>query len=267
MKYGVCTWTFGDQPLVSTAKTLSEIGFDGVELLGDLSLYSASEAKTILSDNGLGVFSLTPTDADISHPDEKVRNDAVDYYYRLIEFASEFGQPLISCHGLVKRIEPIATIEEENAWLIESVQKIAERAKQAGLNVVFEVLNRYEAHQINNHLQALKLVGDVGADNLGVLLDAYHMNIEEANPAEALRTTGEKLWLYHTADSNREGIGYGHSDIAAQVRALGEIGYDYATILECNAPGYNPFTPEKAEGWHDVLKQYLVDSLNWFKQN
>jgi len=267
MKYGICTWIFGNQPLASTAKTLSEIGYDGVELLGAPSLYSAREAKTILSDHGLQALSLTPMDADISHPDENVRREAIDYYYRLIEFGTEFDEPLVSCHGLVKRIEPIATIEEEDAWLVESVQKITERAKGANLKVVFEVLNRYEAHQVNNHKQAIKLVKDVGADNLGILLDAYHMNIEEKNPAKALRTAGEKLWLYHTADSNREGIGYGHSDILAQVKALADIGYDYATILEVNAPGYNPFTPEKAEGWRDILKQHLTDSLKWFKQN
>ena len=48
MKYGVCTWTFGNQTLVETAKILSEMGYDGVELMGDLSLYSAQEAKSIL---------------------------------------------------------------------------------------------------------------------------------------------------------------------------------------------------------------------------
>jgi len=83
MKYGVCTWTFGRQSLANTAAVLSELGYDGVELLGDLSLYNAQEAQTILDDAGLSVFSLTSTDTDNSHPDEGIRQAGVDYYYRL----------------------------------------------------------------------------------------------------------------------------------------------------------------------------------------
>lgn len=266
MQYGVCTWTYGDLPLNKTASILAELGFDGVELLGDLSLYSAKEAKQILDDHGLQVFSLTPADADISHPDDAMRREAVDYYYHLIDFASEIGNPLVSCHGLVGRIKALSTMDEENAHLIESVKAIASRAKQSGLRVVWEVLNRYETHQIHTGAQALQLVADVGADNFGVLLDAYHMNIEEAVPAEALHTVGDKLWLYHVADSNRRGVGHGHTDFMAQAEALSEINYDYATILECSAPGENPFTPVKAEGWRTILTSYYDESMTLLKQ-
>lgn len=267
MNYAVCTWTFGNQSLATSAKTLAELGYDGVELLGDLSLYSASEAKTILVDHGLEVFSLTPTDADIAHPDAKIRNEGIDYYYHLIDFAQELGQPLVSCHGLVGRIKPLASLEEEEGFLIDSVQKIVTRAAESGLRVVFEVLNRYESHQINNHIQALKLIKDVAANNLGVLLDAYHMNIEEVDPAEALKNTGDRLWLYHAADSNREAVGRGHSDFKSQLQALANNHYDYATIVECTVPGPNPFTPDKGEGWRDILKVHLAESLQWFKEN
>lgn len=266
MQYGICTWTYGDQTLAKTASILSELGFDGVELLGDLSLYSAQEAKQILDDHGLSVFSLTPADADISHPDDAVRRKAVDYYYRLIDFASELGNPRVSCHGLVGRIKALSTMEEENAHLIESVKAITARAQQSNLRVVWEVLNRYETHQIHTGEQAVQLVTDVGADNFGVLLDAYHMNIEEPDPAGALRTVGDKLWLYHVADSNRRGVGHGHTDFNVQIETLNEINYDYATILECSAPGENPFTPVKADGWREVLTRYYSESLTWLKQ-
>ena len=208
MQFGVCTWTF-NQPLATTAQTLAKLGFDGVELLGDLEQYSAVEARQVLSDNDLRAFSLTPANVDISHPDASIRKPAIDYFFRLVDFAAELGQPLISCHGLVGRIKAIGTQLEEDQLLVDAVRQIAGRADQAGLKVVFEVLNRYETHQIHNHEQALVLLGEVGLENFGILLDAYHMNIEEANPAEALRRTGKHLWLYHVADSNRAGIGYG----------------------------------------------------------
>lgn len=267
MDYGVCTWTFGDQPLEVTAKIIASVGLNGVELLGDLARYSGAEARGILDDCGLRVFSLTPADADIAHPDEAIRQAALAYYDRLIDFAAEVGQPVVSCHGLVGRTKPISSQEEEDDLLRKSVGMIAERAAAANLRVVFEVLNRYETHQIHNHKQALQLVAEVGADNLGVLLDAYHMNIEEADPAGALRNTGEHLWLYHAADSNRQGIGAGHTDFVGQFAALAEIGYDNAIILECTAPGPDPFTPVKAGDWRAVLRQQLVASLDWLKQH
>ncbi len=266
MKYGVCTWTFGNQDFATTAATIAELGLDGVELLGDLDLYSAQEAKRILDDNGLEVFSLTPADPDLTHPDRAVRDAAVDYYYRLIEFGAEFGQPLVSCHGLVGRIKPLVTQAEEDAWMVEAVRKIGERAQQAGLKVVFEVLNRYETHQIHNHVQAGELIKQVGLDNVGILLDAYHMNIEEDNPAEALANTASNLWVYHVADSNRAGVGHGHTDFKAQVASLKQIDYSGPVIFECTTPGPNPFTPEKDGAWREVLKDYLRDSLAWFQE-
>jgi D-psicose/D-tagatose/L-ribulose 3-epimerase len=265
VKYGVCTWTFGNQPLTKTAKTLQEVGIDGVELSGDLDLYSAQEARDILHDCGLEVFSLTPENVDISHPDAQLRQAALDYYRRLIDFAAELGGPLVSCHGLVGRIAPASTMEEEESLLIDSVWQIAEYAAQNGSRIVFEVLNRYETHQIQNHAQAIELLETLNTTNVGVLLDAYHMNIEEANPAQAITKTGEQLWLYHVADSNRAGVGHGHTDFIAQLQALNEIKYEGPIIFECTTPGPNPFTPEKQDGWRDILKTYIQDSLAWFK--
>lgn len=266
MKIGVCTWTFGAQPLAITAQQVAERGFDGVELLGDLAQYSAAEAKTILDDAGLDIFSLTPTDADISHPDPTVRGEAVDYYFRLLDFAAELGQPLVSCHGLVGRVAPLMTQQAEDAFLREAVRLIVERAARHDLKLVFEVLNRYETHQIHTGAQALQLVADIACDNFGVLLDAYHMNIEEADPAAALTQAGEALWLYHAADSNRQGIGAGHIDFTAQIAALTGIRYLGPIILECTAAGPNPFTPEKADGWREQLASYHETSIAWLRQ-
>ena len=267
-KVGVCTWTFADQPLVVTAEQLAGLGFDGVELLGDLSLYAAAEAAHILGDHGLQLFSLTPANVDISHPDDSVRRSAVDYYYRLIDFAAEFaGKPLVSCHGIVGRIAPISAMEQENDLLVQSVHNICGRANECGLAVVYEVLNRYETHQIHTGTQALELIDKVGLDNLGVLLDAYHMNIEEAVPSVAIEDVGSRLWLYHAADSNRRAIGRGHTDFASQFGALRSIGYGGPVILECTAPGPDPFTPVKAEGWRSVLEEDLALSLAWLSVN
>ncbi|MEM9632466.1 MAG: TIM barrel protein, partial [Pseudomonadota bacterium] len=84
---------------------------------------------------------------------------------------------------------------------------------------------------------------------------------EEVDPAEALRTGGRKIGLYHAADSNRCGIGQGHTDFASQVRTLDEIGYAGPVIVECNAPGPNPFTPDKGAGFRDTVEAQLAASV------
>jgi len=265
LKIGCCTWIFGGEPLATTAARLKRAGLDGVELFGDVS-QNAAEVRQVLGDHGLTVFSLTPGDADISHPDARERAKAIDYYRALADFAAELGHPLISCHGQVTRIAPIATQAEEDAHLITSTRQICEIAAAKGLNVVFEILNRYETHQIRTVAEGLALLDQVGAANLSLLPDAYHMNIEEADPVAALKAAGSKLGLYHAADSNREGVGSGHTDFPAQVAALKAIGYAGPIILETNAPGPNPFSTDKGEGFRDVLEAQLKHSAQALRE-
>jgi D-psicose/D-tagatose/L-ribulose 3-epimerase len=267
IELGVCTWTFGDLPLAEIARRIQVLGFDGVELVGDPSLYTAKQAAGILGDQGLRVFSLTPDNVDLAHPDDALRQKAVDYYLWLLDFAAELDQPMVSCHGYVGRVRAVSTIEDEWRLFAGAVRRIADRAATLDLRLVMEVLNRYEAHLVNTASEALAFVDAVGASNVGVLLDAYHMNIEESQPAAALRQAGERLWLYHAADSNRQGIGRGHTDFQAQMAALRDIGYGGRIILECTAPGPDPFTAIKGPDSLSWLETYLQESRNWLLDN
>jgi len=264
---GVCTWTFGDMSLAEIAHRLAAFSYDGVELMGNLNAYQPAEAAKILQDHNLKVFSLTPDNVDLAHPDDAIRSQAVEYYLRLLDFAAVIGKPLVSCHGFVGRVRAISRQAEEYDLFVAAVRQIAARADQLGLKLVMEVLNRYEAHLVNTAAEAVKFVTDVGLDNVGILLDAYHMNIEEGNPAEAIRWAGSRLWLYHAADSNRQGIGRGHTDFSGQLAALAEVGYQGPIILECTAPGPDPFTAIKDKDSLDWLETYLRESRQWLLES
>ena len=257
---------FGDMSLDEIARRLGQLGYDGVELVGDPGLYSPSEAAATLGDQGLQVLSLTPDNVDLAHPDPRVRAAAVDYYLKLIDFASEFGEPIVSCHGYVGRVRPIASQAEEWGLLVDAVRGLAERANGSGLRLAMEVLNRYESHLVNTGAEALRFVQQVGCDNVGILLDAYHMNIEESSPAAALRNAGAHLSLYHAADSNRQAIGRGHTDFGSQFDALDEIAYKGPVIMECTAPGPDPFTAIKGEDSVQWLETYLKESRSYLQQ-
>jgi sugar phosphate isomerase/epimerase len=130
-----------------------------------------------------------------------------------------------------------------------------------------EPINRYESFLVNTCEQGLRFVREVGSEVVGLHLDTFHMNIEEADPAAAIRSAGDRLWLYHAADSNRQGIGRGHTDFQAQMAALSAIGYAGPIILECTAPGPNPFTPIKDEGSLAWLETYLEESRAWLVEH
>lgn len=261
MRYGVCNWIFGAEDLASTVAFLAEAGFDGVELKGDLQLYRPSEVNRILGDHGLRVLSLTPEDVDLAHPDGAKRSEAIDYYLRLLDFAAALGEPVVSCHGAVGRIRALGSFEQEYDYLVACVQQIAARAEELNLRLAMEVLNRYESHLLNTGAQALAFVKGVGAANVGVLLDAYHMNIEEADPAGAILDVGERLFLFHVADSNRQAAGRGHTDFLALMRALRRIGYMGDIIFECTAAGPDPFIPVKGDDWLAEVRRYTRESL------
>jgi sugar phosphate isomerase/epimerase len=267
MRYGVCNWIFGDEALSITAEHLAQAGFDGIELKGDLTLYRPSEVNLILGDYGLEVLSITPEDVDLAHPDTAVRREALDYYFRLIDFAAAIGAPLVACHGAVGRVRALTEYETEYHHLVAGVTCIAKRADKLNLRVAIEVLNRYESHLLNTAAQAIRFTVKVGADNVGVLLDAYHMNIEESDPGGAILVTGEHLFLFHAADSNREAVGRGHTDFAALLRALQQTGYTGDIVIECTAAGSDPFTPVKGQGWREEVRGFAEESLRMLKMH
>lgn len=264
MRYGVCTWTFGDLPLPAVAETLAGLGFDGVELFGDLDL-DPTGARETLADHGLQVFSITPANVDICHPEPAVRDDGITYYLDLLDFAVEVGAPLVCCHGEVGRIRAVSSYAEEWDLYVEAVQRIAEKAATLNLDIAMEILNRYEAHLLVTAAEGRHFLEEVDLPNVGLLLDAYHMNIEEADLPAAVWETNDDLFLFHAADSNREAVGRGHTDFAALMRALYSIGYAGDVIFECVPAGPDPFTPDKGPDSVDVLERYLRESLELAK--
>ena len=264
MRYqvGVCTWTYGNQPIEETCRSIAELGFDGIELHGDLEQFTAASIRDLMAQHGLKVFSLTPGNVDIIHADSAQREQAMDYYCRLIDFAREIGCPIVSVHGDVGRVSAMTSQQQEETLLLENTARLVAYAEDKGVTLVFEVLNRYESHVINRAEQAVALVDSVNRENFGILLDTYHMNIEEPSPAKAVQQAGNRLKLFHVADSNREGIGHGHTDFSAIFSALSKIDYSGPVIVESTVRGPDPFTPEKEGDFRQRLAVNLTASLD-----
>lgn len=261
---GVCTWIFGDLPLVQIAGIVARHDYDGVALQVDLEEITAVTAKQILADHDLSLFSLAPPEVDVANPDTDVRQKAIDTYLNLLDFAAEFGQPLVVVRGLKGRTRPITSREEEMVLLVTAVQQLADEARKRDLRLVFELLNRYESHLVNSGVEAAAFLENVDRDNVGLLLNAFHMNIEEQDAAATIRQLADKMWLYHMADSNRQGIGRGHTKLGNHLWGLEDIGYQGPLIMEFLVPGADPITPILDDETLQILETYLQESRSWF---
>jgi D-psicose/D-tagatose/L-ribulose 3-epimerase len=108
---------------------------------------------------------------------------------------------------------------------IAAIARTAEVAKAAGVDLVLEVVNRFETNLLNTTAQGLQFIAATGSDHVRLHLDTFHMNIEEANPAAAIRLAGDKLGYFHIGESNRGYLGDGVIDFDRIFDALLDIGY------------------------------------------
>jgi sugar phosphate isomerase/epimerase len=109
---------------------------------------------------------------------------------------------------------------------VEAIRRYGEYASEQNVALVIEPINRYETTYINTIDDALQFIGEVDLDNLGILADTFHMNIEEANLAESLQSAGDLIHHVQFTDSNRLAAGRGHIDFRVLAAALRDSGYD-----------------------------------------
>ncbi len=219
------------QDLESTLEQLRALGYAGVELaVRDPAMVPAPRLRALLERYGLRVPAIGTGQAwveeglSLTHPDVAVRRAALARLEAHLELAAEWGSLVII--GLI-RGRLMAGVDRARAleWLSEAVAHLADRAAAYPVRLVLEPLNRYETDLLNTVEEALSLIERVGQPHVGVLLDTFHANIEEASLDRAIARAGERLFHVHIADSNRWAPGWGHLDFEPVLKALREAGY------------------------------------------
>jgi len=283
MKYSISNWIYGDEPLRETFKRLKRYGYDGVELMGEPRLYRVAEIHGLCREFGLHVLSIAgiypwPTEErDLANPDPRVRERAVNYLGECVDLASGVGAPLIIVvPSAVAKTSPVGQFESEEEWVaaaerewnyaVESVKTAAAYAEQEGILLAVEPINRYETFLVNTVDQGLRFVSEVGSSAVKLHLDTFHMNIEEKDPAEAIRKAGELLVNLHIADSNRQAVGYGHTDFEAIMKALKEIDYQGALALEPLPPVPDPYIAARLKRYQPLRDTYAEKCIMLLRQ-
>lgn len=231
-------WMRAEQIDVTIGR-LAKYGYDAIEIEGEPEKYDPKEVRKLLKENNIfcfGSVSLMFEGRDLIHADEAVRASTVQYLKDCVTMVEEMeGREMTIVPSQVGKVHAMDTPEQEWAWAVEGLKEVYDHSEKAGVVLGLEPLNRFETNFLNRHDQGLLLAEAVGP-NCGVGLDAFHINIEEADLYQAILNTGEKLVAFHVADNNRMAPGMGDYDWTRLVTTLKAAGYDSALTVEFVAP-------------------------------
>jgi sugar phosphate isomerase/epimerase len=218
--------------LSSGCKKAKELGFDAVEVFppGPEAIDPAM-LGALLDDNGLSLAAIGTGAGWVKHkltltsPDEATREKAISFIRSIMELAAQFEAPAI-IGSMQGRAADNVSKPTALRYLGNALFKLDECATDLGVTLLYEPLNRYETNLINTLAEGVQFLKGMSAQNVKLLADLYHMNIEETNLATALREAGPYVGHIHFADSNRKAAGLGHTDFTPIIVALKEIGYE-----------------------------------------
>ncbi|MBK8047137.1 MAG: sugar phosphate isomerase/epimerase [Anaerolineales bacterium] len=243
MRFGVNTWVWTSPCTAEELKRLAPLvvsmGFDWIEVpLEGLDDLDYREGAAIVRDHGLGVSCCAAMgpDRDLVHPDAAIRASGMAYIRGAVDACAQLGAtnlvgPIYSSVGRTWQ----ATAEErarDTDLLVENLKELAAYAGDKGIVFGIEPLNRFETSFINLASQVIDVVDRVDHPSCQIMLDTFHMNIEEKSLGNAIRAAGPRLKHFHACESDRGAPGTGNVHWAEVAQALEDIQYDGPVVIE-----------------------------------
>jgi D-psicose/D-tagatose/L-ribulose 3-epimerase len=224
-----------DECARAIAKT-AEVGYDFIEAPAlDPASIDVNFTRRQLEANRIGInFSLgLDAETDISSGDKEKAARGKKRLEQALAVARDAGATHVCgiLHSAFQK-NSVPTTAAGVAMAVDTLAQVAETAAKSGITLGLEVVNRYESNVLNTASQGVELCKRIGAPNVKVHLDVYHMNIEESDIASAIAETGDHLGYFHTGDSHRGYMGSGTIDLAGVFRALVRSGYEGPITFE-----------------------------------
>jgi len=212
------------------------VGFDLIEIPAlDPSLIDTDFTAKQLQKAGIGATSSMGLDAetDISSNDREKEKRGQARLEEAVSVIRDIGATHM-CGILESAFQKYAvpTTAEGVKRSCEILARVAEKAASSSITMGLEVVNRYESNVLNTANQAVEMCKQIGAPNVKVHLDVYHMNIEESDIGQAIIETGPYIGYFHTGDSHRGYMGSGSIDLAGVFRALVKADYQGPITFE-----------------------------------
>jgi D-psicose/D-tagatose/L-ribulose 3-epimerase len=243
MRFGVNTWvwvsplTTGD--LKQLAPKVKEMGFDWIELpLESLDDFDPSRAGKIVQEHGLGVSACAAMgpDRDLIHEDKAIRENGMAYIRGCIDAVYKLGGtnlvgPIYSAVGRCWQ-QTAKQRAKDVDLLVRQLTTLSKDAADKGVVLGIEPLNRFETSFINTAAQVIEVVDSVDHPACKVMLDTFHMNIEEKSLGDAIRAVGKRLCHVHACENDRGAPGTGNVTWREVTDALDDIHYDGPIVIE-----------------------------------
>lgn len=244
MKYGIYfaywekNWNADYLPYMEKAKRL---GFDILEIscaaLAGADTGRLDALKRAAADNGIILtagYGPGPEE-NLASPDPAVVKNAIAFYTDILK-KLEYLQ-IHTIGGGIYSYWPVdysTPVDKAGDWArsVENVGTVGKIAESCGVDYCLEVLNRFEGYLLNTAEEAVKFVREVDIASVKIMLDTFHMNIEEDDMPAAIRLAGKQLGHFHVGENNRRVPGKGSLPWAAIGNALREAGYDSAVVME-----------------------------------
>jgi D-psicose/D-tagatose/L-ribulose 3-epimerase len=250
IKLGVSTWLWTSPfttDSVSLFPKIRKMGYEAVEIPIEYpELIDGKVVRAALDAEGLvpiscGAFGPT---RDLTHEDPKVHAVCFDYLRRCFELSNIIGAgfvagPMYSAVGKVRMLPAeLRRMEWERA--VANLRKVCEMAEDHNQAIALEPLNRFESDLINTAEDVARLVSDIAHPAAKIMLDSFHMSLEERNPEEAIVLAGHNLIHMQVSENYRGVPGTGQTPWHLIKRGLQRINYDGVVSIES-------FTPEVKE--------------------
>jgi sugar phosphate isomerase/epimerase len=210
----------------------SALGFDAVEVFPPgPEAVDVGALRKLLADHKLALAAVGTGAGWVKQrlhlclPGAAARAKARAFVRSIIDLAGALAAPAI-IGSMQGRSGEEVDAAAARGYLAEALEELGEHARQYGVPLLFEPLNRYETNLVNTLEAGRSLLGSLSTRNVLLLADLFHMNIEEVDMADALREAVGFVGHLHFVDSNRRPAGMGHLAYAPVVAALREIGYD-----------------------------------------
>ncbi len=257
---------------LSLIDSVAEMGFDLIELcIEDPATIDLAAIRGRLAAAGIGalVCGAFGPDRDVSSDDPAIRENGLRYITQCIEIAAGLGAPFVagpmySATGKTALV-PKEKRTQQLAWAAENLTRAADAAATRGVGLAIEPLNRFETDLINTVDQGVDFVRRIGRDNVGLLLDTFHMNIEEQSIPAALRRAAGHIFHFHACANDRGVPGRDHLPWAEIDATLAQVGYQGPWVIEA----FNPAIREIARAvslWRPLASsqdEIAVDGLRF----
>lgn len=213
-------------------KKSAELGFDAVEIFAPgPDAVAPEQVQSLMSQYNLAVAAVGTGAGMVKHglslidADEAKRKAACDFVRSMIDFGAEFKAPAI-IGSMQGKWGGDVSQEQGFDYLASALTALGSYAAEKGVALIYEPLNRYETNLMKTVAEGVEFLKSRELQNVKLLADLFHMNIEESDLAAAIRQGAGHIGHVHFVDSNRQATGLGHMDYAPIVAALKEIGFE-----------------------------------------